>query len=401
MKNYLSLLLLWFIPLLSNAQGTITSGYYRVQCKDSKRYLALLDDKGFVHKVTSGDGVDADLFAIRSLKDTTYNQISSNPATIIYISTDDNGSICYAQGTSTWKIAKYYFSIGWVQGKSAYNITATERSLHSSLALIENPYWDEDAGKAKADSGFVDHQPANGGGSRFWNVKALNTSDNYFGFVPTTKVGDKYYQTFYAAFPFTVASGVTVYSVYTVFNGKAVLKPFGAGETIPGGMPVLVECSSNDAKSNLVTPVGTPIVGVASNLPQNSLKGVYFNYYYAASGESKKHDNRVAYDGNTMRVLGVGANGKLAFVKSSTLTYLPANKAYLSVENGTPDNVETISYSDYSSYKLKGDVNMDGYTDVSDVQTVINAMSTTVDGCDLNNDGYVDISDVQYVINHM
>ena len=69
------------------------------------------------------------------------------------------------------------------------------------------------------------------------------------------------------------------------------------------------------------------------------------------------HRNVIAYDENTMRMLGVDADGKPAFVKGSAdnlvvsvvdgKLYLPANKAYLKVDSSAPDVLKIMTEEEY------------------------------------------------------
>lgn len=384
-------------PLIGKAQtkANLAEGYYRVQNKTNNRYMALLDNKG--HAKRNGSTIDADLYAIRSLNDT--NNIYSNPATIVHIKKGSSGYVCSAQGTSTKDITNYEFDIYNRTSGSTIQVSVTGATAiltefdYKTKTTIVNGY--SVPGKTLPDSGLVNQSGTGTSNRIYWTIKKVDNSTNYVGFTPTLSVGGKYYDTFYAEFPFTVtSSGVKVYSVYTIYNGKAVLKPFETGETVPGGTPVLVECSAKDAKSNMITPV----LGTYSALSQNQLKGVYFNYY--CDKESNKiHNNRTAYDGNTMRVLSV-VNGKLAFVKSSTLKYLPANKAYLSVSSGTADQVETMTYEEYQKVG-KCDINGDGVISAADYQLVLNNLDTSVTKYDVNGDGVVTAADLQILLNNM
>lgn len=350
----LMIVALAFLPRIAFGQSAVSldEGFYRVQNVANNRYLALLDNKGYARR--NGSSIDADLFALRSLNDT--NKIMSNPATIVHLMKSGSNYICSAQGTSTKDITSYAFTLVKYAKGTAITVNA---SSYGKAILTEYDYQTPDKivdgervwGVTLPDSGLVGQTGSTTGKNRiFWRFTKIDAStNNYVGFAPTLAVGGKYYDTFYAEFPFKVLSdGVTVYSVYTIYDGKAVLKPFAAGDIVPGGTPVLVECSSSQDSSNKIVPQLTK--GAA--LSQNQLKGVYFNYY-CDKITSKVHDHRTKYDASTMRVLGV-SDGKLAFVKASDLTYLPANKAYLSVPAGTADVLGVMSYNDYVAAGIQG-----------------------------------------------
>ena len=58
------------------------------------------------------------------------------------------------------------------------------------------------------------------------------------------------------------------------------------------------------------------------------------------------HKNVTPYNAETMRVLGITSTGELGYVKTN-ITNLPANKSYLKVPAGSPDELTLISYDDY------------------------------------------------------
>lgn len=335
---------LTFLPLMAFGQSKLwlDEGFYRIQNVYNNRYLALLDNTGYAR--INGSSIDADLFAIRSLNDT--NKIMSNPATIIHLMKNGSGYVCSAQGTSTKAITSYAFTLSkYAKG----TVISVEVSSYGKAILTEYDSQEEDKEvpgwyNTLPDSGLVGQTGSTAVKNRiYWKFTKVDAlSSNYVGFAPTLSVDGRYYDTFYAEFPFkVVSSGVKVYSVYAIYDGKAVLKPFADGEIISGGTPVLVECSSSKDSSNKIAPQTTAV----SALKQNQLKGIYFNYY-CDQVSTKVHNNRTKYDASTMRVLGV-SNGKLAFVTASDLTYLPANKAYLSVPTGTSDVLGVMSYSEY------------------------------------------------------
>ena len=70
--------------------------------------------------------------------------------------------------------------------------------------------------------------------------------------------------------------------------------------------------------------------------------GVYFD------NSNNKHWNRVAYDPNTMRVLGKLSDGSLGFI-TADLEYLPANKAYLKVPAGSAREIRIITEDEYAT----------------------------------------------------
>lgn len=362
-KLLLSLALAAF-SLGANAQ--INEGFYRIQNLTSRRYLSLQDNKGWVQ--FNAGGVDHDLYAIRTLQDNEQNHLMSNPSTIIYITKASNGEyVCAAQGTDTRSITSHTFKVTpYRQGGQAvagvYNISAEKSG--GRVILSEIDFYDDLLSKNMPDSGLV---TAKGQSRINWRFIPVSSSNNnaYLGLEPTVAYNGKYYMTYYAGYSFrTVSPGINIYYICNVDRGSAVYKPV-TGEVIPAGTPLLIECASNDPANNKIEPLAP----VTSTFSDNLLKGVYFNYYFDGFHEfqldkSLWHDKRTAYDGNTMRLLGVGADGKLSFRKVSTTEagyapYIATNTAYLPVTAGTADELPLLSQSDYVAgvVNIKADKN--------------------------------------------
>lgn len=352
-----------FAMSVSAQTNTVAEGYYRVKNHSSNRYMALLADTGWAHR--QGTSIDANLYAIRTLRDTGVNHIESNPATIIHLQRSGSGYICSAQGTSTKQITSYTFNIRYVPGNQAYglnsdggtgigNVTLYETVLTIPSKRTKDPVTGAITvvrGKTYDDSCLVAQKGNDEGVERLWDIIPVKSGTScYMGFTPTFQSGDKYYQTFYADFPFKVVSnGLKVYTVYTIYQGNAVIKEFGAGETVPGGTPVLVECSSASASDNQVDVVSANVSAIKNNL----LKGVYFNYRFVPiESLAKTITRRTAYNPSTMRVLRLNSEGKPAFVKLDNLTepyYLPANRAYLQVPSSTAAELPLMTYDEYTA----------------------------------------------------
>ena len=71
------------------------SGYYRVQNKVTERYIRVIDNKGSVNLSTT----DADLGALETKK--YFENVVSDPASIIYITAAGDGYNFMAQGTTS------------------------------------------------------------------------------------------------------------------------------------------------------------------------------------------------------------------------------------------------------------------------------------------------------------
>jgi hypothetical protein len=89
-----------------------------------------------------------------------------------------------------------------------------------------------------------------------------------------------------------------MYYIKLVGSNVALMKEVKDG-FVPAATPVIVECASANYSDNRLDAFASG----GSEVSGNCLGGVYFN------NNNKKHLNRVAYDPNTMRILG-----KLAMV---------------------------------------------------------------------------------------
>lgn len=351
------LLLLFVVSLFMASTATaqtlanLPEGYYRLRNVRYSRYMSLQDNTGYVRRTDRA--TESDLFAIRTLLDNDNNGITSNPATVIHISGNSSaGYICSAQGVKTTDITSYRFYISnYSRISNSYYIYAQESGVRrylSELSVDRN-------GTLLADSGSVKEEDDSRqyGNARYWYITPIESNtDNYFGFSPKLQSNGKYYQTFYAEFPFRIiSSGVKVYYISNLFwRGNAVYREYTEGDVVPAETPLIVECSSSNASENKVQPVLESGTAVSSNY----LRGVYFDYFFNDDVPSKIHENRTAFNPSTMRVLRVQADGTLAFVNNPTEAqsgtyYLPANEAYLSVPEGTAAVLPLISYADYTA----------------------------------------------------
>lgn len=292
------------------------SGYYRVQNKVTERYIRVIDNKGSVNLATT----DADLGALETKK--YFENVVSDPASIIYITPKGDGYNFVAQGTSSYSIIGYNVKL-YENSNGTYRAYASHAGATKYLC-DENTTYSE---------GVV---LTNSNKTRDWYIKPVDQTDGqYFAFKPTTTVGNDHYTTIYAAFPFTLPAGMTAYYISTVSDGQAVWKEVKDGK-VPASTAVYVKCKSSNFADNKVT-IGEN--GVTS-LPGNLMKGVYFN------NGTKKHNNQLAYNPGTMRVLGVTSEGKLGFI-TANIDFIPANTAYLVVPANSPAEIKLVSESEY------------------------------------------------------
>lgn len=321
--RYLSKLLLVAVSLLPFAADaqSLANGYYRVVNYKTNRYVYLRDDKSWVN----AGATDIELGAIQLWRG--FDMAASDAATVMYFQYAGTGSQydIQAQGTGVHAFTDMYVSLRAVD--DAFYIYGTNSGLTKYLG---------DARANNTDEGVMSSGAS--GDYRKWYIKPITANgDNYFGVKPTVSVGGKHYKPFFAAFPFsTYSTGMKVYCIKTVGYGMAVLSEITG--TVPAGTPVLIECSKNSAADNRLQ-----IGGNGSAVSGNLLGGVYF------CNTSTSHKNLTPYNANTMRVLGVTADGSLGFI-TSNITNLPANESYLNVPAGTPAQLKIVTQAEYDKY---------------------------------------------------
>lgn len=320
MKNIFSLLFAILFSSTVMAQMP-ADGYYRVRNVGSTRYLTVKDNKGSIDVSSTS----ADLGAVELYK--KFTSVVSDPGSVLYI--DNVNSTNYkfiAQGTDTYKIIGYYLKL---KRNSDGSYKAYQEKSMMVMYLC-------DAEKGTFNKGALGTNDK-GTNYRDWKFLPMDVNgENYFGLTPEVTSGSDYYASFYASFPFTtVSAGMKVYYICKVDGNKAVYKEV-EGNVVPGGMPIFVKCSSVDATDNRVD-----IAANSAKLPtDNQLGGVYF------CNTTNAHKNVTPYNAQTMRILGVTSTGELGYVKTN-ITNLPANKSYLKVPAGAPDELTLISYDDY------------------------------------------------------
>ena len=357
------------------------NGYYRVQSTKQGRYVRVLDNRGSINMQTT----DADMGALCTQR--SWNIVESDPGSIIYIKKMSTGYDLQSQGTGSYSIISYEVQILDMSenGEYKYWCSATNGTLTKYLADEEITFLSTDEEKERGC--LVTNISPSRPEYLDWNILPVNdTEGHYFGLNPTVSAGGSYYQTFYAAFPFTFSSsGMEAYYVDGIneTTGKVHVKEITGG--VPKSTPVIVKCSAQNAAGNKLN-VGASTSGSASG---NKLTGVYFCNPDAGA----KHTNVKVNDPSTMRVLGTASDGSLAFVKDTNLKYIPANTAYITVSTSAPDVLKVVTGEEPA---LPGDINNDNIVDVDDVALIAKMILGKIEIsqlADLNGDGVVDVED--------
>lgn len=356
MKRLIFLLIsgITVLPMLAQLNG---DGYYRLQ-NTSKygRYLTISNNKvDETNKSAITSGNEGNVYGLKTVTDAV-----SDPSSIIYISKDNT-----AKSNNAYNIqAQGINPLGFLKNNGAelkiypdgnnYFIYGSKGSI--TLFLVDNNGSDGYIKVARKDA-YKENQS--------WKLHPVDQVADYFGITPdeNIKVGDKYYTTIYASFPFQLSEGMKAYYVGEgkLDNGTPYAELKEINGKIPAATPVIIECSSLDPADNKVTLLyGSDAPAAISG---NKLAGVYFCYVKMfpntdmenPSANYQEIKNVIDYDSKKMRVLGL-VNGKLGLVDASddalVITqivtkdrktvlgqgrYLPANKAYFPIDESVAE----------------------------------------------------------------
>lgn len=297
-----------------NASAQIADGFYHVQNTLTGRYISISDNNPDNYPITIRTG-SVNMAGIRTIKD--HERVCASPATVIYVrNVGGNKYDLQGQGTSLYKISgNRLYIILEPQADGSY-LAKTDTYQGVSLIIA-------DGTDADKDEDFLRNKSEN---HKFWKALPIDGGSEYVGIIPEAKTDDGYWGSVYAGFAFKLASsGMKAYYVNSAGGSKFTLKEV-TDDVIAATMPVVIKCNSNNPADNKIQPVASG----GQEPSDNMLYGVYCSLTNVS-----KHFNAKVFNPSTMRVLGVD-NGKLAFVSTSENLvddqYLPANKAYLSVE---------------------------------------------------------------------
>lgn len=325
------LLLTLFVSLAgimtTMAQSSYTGdGYYRVKNVNTERYITVIDGYGKVDIQSTS----ADMGAIETVRD--FENIVSDPASIIYIKKEGGGYNLFCQGIETYKMIHYYFNIGYTKRLDAYQVSASSAGMTLSLSDTEKPGSVKSVVNTKDN--FIN-----------WYIQALSQEDNYyFGIDPDITIGSTYYKSFYASFPYSFASeGMKAYYVTMVDPVlKAAVWKEVSTKDVPAAMPVFIQCSAKGAASNKFD-----IHDSKETIPSDmsaDMKGVYF--LRDRSQKTNPHRFVTENDTATMRILGKTTDGSIGLVKCKDL-FIPKNTAYVIVPAGSPKEFKLMTQEEY------------------------------------------------------
>ena len=385
MNRIYTLLLAAICTLSAHAQLN-GDGYYRVQSSEQQRFITVIDNRGSINLSTT----DADMEALRTRAG--FENVVSNPASIIYIKKMSSGYDLQSQGTGSYSIISYEVRVSNM-GDDKYWCYASKSGMTKYLAdeiiTAMTPAQRRETGKlvtnispGTAYEKYLD-----------WNINPIKDEEGfYFGLQPNVAAGDGYFQTFYAAFPFTFLSdGMSAWYVSSIneATGKVIIKEVVGG--VPKSTPVIIRCSSQSTASNKLN-IGANTSGTADG---NMLKGVYF----CNPDAGEKHTNVVPFDPTTMRVLGTAPDGSLAFVNNVELAYIPANTAYITVSASAPAILKVTDQEVEPA--IPGDLSGDGTVSGQDLVIMTNLILASAfrADADLNKDGTISGADYVMLVN--
>lgn len=325
------------------------AGYYRLQNFKTQRWASMIDDKGSVDYA----GTTADLQAIKLQKN--FDEVCSDPASIIYIRPYGSLFNIEAQGTSTQKLMNRYLNMrdaGNGPDGKLYYATGTQSGVEKYVGDGELFPVDVTYAVTSAKNDY-----------RKWYVKPLEEEGkNFFGVKPSVEANGKHYASLFGDFTFKPYSdGVKTYVIKGIHNDMVLMEQVDG--VLAKSTPVIVECAGATPSDNRLT-----IGGDGSAVSGNLLKGVYF-----CATTVKTHLNYKKFDPATMRVLGACSDGSLGFITPADLEYIPANTFYLPVPAGTPSELRCVDQAEYSAGidDIIGDQDPDTPVDVYNAAGVI------------------------------
>ena len=274
-----------------------------------------------------------------------WDDVSTDPGTIFYI--DNKGGDQYNiknQGSSLYDMINYYIRLKYYKDANVYR--AWQSKSGGTVYLSDN--YEYTLGR---DTGYVDNNTPE---TLNWKITAVDCEDNYLGVKPTMSANGKYYASYYAGFPFSVASpNMKVYYISSIDEkeGTATYKELTG--IIPASTPVIIECGSKNPAENKLKPELTNPTAVKGNI----LKGVYFCVGLRMSA----HFTSTKFEPTTMRLLSIDENGSLVFNNDETNAYtvmikegasrpykypyikaIPHNTAYLPVSANCPKSLKLV-----------------------------------------------------------
>lgn len=441
-----ALMMLCSLPTMAQLNGT---GFYRFRNADrTGDYISLTNDKfnfttaigtacGGLSNASSSAGQARALECVGKYLQTDIHMVQDaeciDPAAVIYAKKKNTNTSNYdynliGQGTSllTLTTGTYpgsvelefkdrYITIEKVGGSGAETLYTAKIELKSDTYVFLVGYPTLGTRYFVDNNGTFSINTSSSAANAKWHIEPVT----HFNVSPQVEFGGKYYTTLYVPYAFKLSGQVLNAYVVTAINADGTLeleKVATAGETVPAGTPVLLECGSNVVADCQLIPTGSPLftapdVTVTSDAPvastatnytgTNLLKGNYYCNtdgtltFPTPSGTSSFNANHFTAPTNPQKYVIGTASGKLGFVKA-TGTAMPANKAWLEY-TGSAELVLP-----FENVKL-GDVNNDGDITIADVTALVNILrggdtSYDLKAADVNEKNGVNVDDINALV---
>lgn len=319
----------------------LEAGYYRVNNYATKRYCYVWDNTGKLDWTKT----DADMGAIELFK----TKDMSDPGAVIYVQPVGDSYDLQAQGSGVYQMIQYYVSLSLRDSNEDYWVYASAQGITKYLC--------DGATSTRDDRGKMSTATSSTGAAyQLWHATPISAeTDEYFGVKPSITVGTRYFQPFYASFPFSFYSeGMKAWYISKVDEklGVAVISEY-TNDVVPAAMPVILEMSTAAATTNRLSL----LTGGGSAPADNRLSGCYFSNKYRLTSNNAK----TLFNTSTMRVLSVNTEGKLVYTNSTaTLNlisnnyYLNANQSYLKVSASAPEELQVMTQEEYEAYRISG-----------------------------------------------
>ena len=181
----------------------------------------------------------------------------------------------------------------------------------------------------------------------YWIKPLTATSEEYFGVAPQNNFGYYYYTTLHVAFNYVLPDGVTAY-VVTDENGT-LSKYANAGEIVPAGQTVILQCKGSTAKENRLVPTlsDAKAAQTCSLYSGSGSNSAYFHYvenYFTNNNTAVQVNQGDAFTTSNAnyRMLGI-KDGKLGFYQTykewaaatnSNISCIDGNQCYLDLAEG-------------------------------------------------------------------
>ena len=297
-------------------------GYYRLQCKETGRYLTVHNN--YVNKESAKQSGQVYLQSLETISG--FDNIVNDPGSIIYLRNTASGYVLESQGFTTGGKNLY---LQFTKVDDAYRVwtTITYEGVKYTRYLRD---YEQSPGYSYITS------DASVSTNWHWYITPLS-DDNYFGLFSEIKAGNDLYTTFNAAFPIQLSSGMKAFVVNSLTENSCTLQDIG--KIVPKNTPVIIQCAGLESASNKVTVLTSTEVTVSDN----KLKGVIFCYPVIVGGKERRTNpawNCVDYNPATMRIIGV-EDEKLCMDTYNELKYVPANSAYLPVTENSAKTIPT------------------------------------------------------------